>query len=111
MEKGDEKGHSRMLADAVPRQDDVYEEWMASETWAFRKQEENAISVIERGIESDARSNQLYASEGRRPADRFVQGVRGVCRIQAGGDYWPKTEALVVKEDLRILSVDMQSKK
>ncbi|KAK6763683.1 hypothetical protein RB195_024128 [Necator americanus] len=34
----------------------------ASETWAFRKQEEN---VVERAIESDARSIPFHASEGR----------------------------------------------
>ncbi|KAK6751101.1 hypothetical protein RB195_002834 [Necator americanus] len=37
----------------------------ASETWAFRKQKENTVSVIERAIESDARSILHHASEGR----------------------------------------------
>ncbi|KAK6749471.1 hypothetical protein RB195_001838 [Necator americanus] len=38
----------------------------ASETWAFRKQEENKVTVIERAIcESDARSIPFHASEGR----------------------------------------------
>ena len=37
----------------------------ASETWALRKQEENAVSVIERAIENDARTIPFHASEGR----------------------------------------------
>ncbi|KAK6755164.1 hypothetical protein RB195_013881 [Necator americanus] len=37
----------------------------ASETWALRKQEENALSVTERSIESDTRHIPLRASEGR----------------------------------------------
>ncbi|KAK6739365.1 hypothetical protein RB195_021035 [Necator americanus] len=37
----------------------------ASETWASRKQEENAVSIIERATESDARSIPFHVSEGR----------------------------------------------
>ncbi|KAK6763705.1 hypothetical protein RB195_024145 [Necator americanus] len=37
----------------------------ASETRAFRKQEENAVSVVESAIESDARSIPFHANEGR----------------------------------------------